>query len=51
MRVPTATRTAPEQGSTTVDNMVLAGNHFGTRVLDNHLLGGRWAFRVRARVF
>ena len=31
-----------------MDNMVLAGNHFGARVLDNHLLGGRWAFRVSA---
>ncbi|MEJ7639059.1 MAG: hypothetical protein WKF75_14075 [Singulisphaera sp.] len=40
--------TIDSRGSSTVDNMVLAGNHFGTRVLDNHLLGGRWAFRVSA---
>lgn len=30
------------------DSFVLAGNHYGTRVVDNHLLGGGLAWRMMA---
>jgi hypothetical protein len=29
-------------------SFILPGNHFGTRVVDNHLLGGGWAWRMMA---
>jgi hypothetical protein len=36
------------RGSGIADNLVLAGDHFGTRVLRNHLIGGRHAIRLEA---
>ena len=36
------------RGSSEANNLVLTGNHYGTEVLDNDLLGGRYAFRVFA---
>src|SRR5262249_55188258 len=30
------------------DGLVFVGNHFGTRVIKNHLLGGAHAFRITA---
>ena len=34
------------RGGRRSDGFVLAGNHFGTRVVDNHLLGGGLAWRM-----
>jgi hypothetical protein len=36
------------RGGSVTANMVLAGNHFGTRVIDNRLVGGGEALRVTA---
>ncbi len=36
------------RGGRRSDSFVLAGNHFGTRVVNNHLLGGGLAFRMMA---
>ena len=36
------------RGGRRSDALVLAGNHFGTRVIKNHLLGGGHAFRLTA---
>ena len=36
------------RGGRRSDSFVLAGNHFGTRVANNHLLGGGLAFRMIA---
>jgi hypothetical protein len=36
------------RGGRRSDSFVLAGNHFGTRVANNHLLGGGLAFRMMA---
>jgi hypothetical protein len=36
------------RGSTIAGNLILAGNHFGTRVLGNEFLGGRGAWRLTA---
>jgi hypothetical protein len=36
------------RGGRRSDSFVLAGNHFGTRVVDNHLLGGGLAWRMMA---
>jgi len=36
------------RGGRRSDGLVIAGNHFGTRVVKNHLLGGAHAFRISA---
>ena len=36
------------RGSHRADGMVFVGNHFGTRVTKNHILGGAHAFRMTA---
>jgi hypothetical protein len=36
------------RGGRRSDGLVFAGNHFGTRIIKNHLLGGAHAFRVSA---
>ncbi len=36
------------RGSRRADGLVFVGNHFGTRVIKNHLLGGAHAFRMTA---
>jgi hypothetical protein len=36
------------RGGRRSDSFVLAGNHYGTRVVNNHLLGGGLAFRMMA---
>jgi hypothetical protein len=36
------------RGGKRSDSFVLAGNHFGTRVINNHLLGGSLAYRLMA---
>lgn len=36
------------RGSSTSGDMILAGNHFGTRVLNNHTLGGGDSFQCQA---
>ncbi|GAC1470050.1 MAG: hypothetical protein NVSMB9_14680 [Isosphaeraceae bacterium] len=36
------------RGSSTVDNLVLAGNQFGARILGNHWIGGSHAFQLTA---
>jgi hypothetical protein len=36
------------RGGRRSDSFALAGNHFGTRVINNHLLGGGLAFRLMA---
>ena len=40
--------TIDSRGSSTATDLVLAGNNFGTQVLDNHLLGGVLAFVIDA---
>lgn len=43
-----ARNTIDSRGGAKASNLVLAGNHFGTSVRDNHLLGGGDAFQVTA---
>jgi hypothetical protein len=43
-----ARNTIDTRGGARANNLVLPGNHFGTRVLDNHLLGARDAFEITA---
>jgi hypothetical protein len=38
--------TIDTRGSSLAANLMLVGNHFGTQVLDNRLLGGRYGFKV-----
>ncbi len=40
--------TIDSRGSTTAEDMVFAGNHFGLQVLDNTLLGGGTALQIDA---
>lgn len=40
--------TIDASASTGADLLVLAGNHYGTRVVGNQLIGGRRAFRITA---
>ncbi|MBV9469192.1 MAG: hypothetical protein JO316_12630 [Abitibacteriaceae bacterium] len=40
--------TADTRGSSITANLVLAGNHFGPRVVGNHLIGGGEGFRILA---
>ncbi|MDB5350390.1 MAG: hypothetical protein JWN86_1637 [Planctomycetota bacterium] len=40
--------TIDTRGSTGAGDLVLVGNHFGTKVLNNHLLGGAAGFRITA---
>jgi hypothetical protein len=40
--------TIDARGSTVAADLVLAGNHFGTHVVDNHFLGGDGAFKITA---
>jgi hypothetical protein len=40
--------TVDARGSSTAVDLFLAGDHFGTRVLDNHFLGGNEGFRILA---
>jgi hypothetical protein len=43
-----ARNTIDSRGSSHAANLILAGNHFGTRVLDNHLKGAGDAFQLTA---
>src|SRR5262249_14514183 len=43
-----ANNTIDSRGSSTADDLVLAGNHFGTQVTGNHFLGGHLGFRLSA---
>jgi hypothetical protein len=43
-----ARNTIDSRGSSNAGNMILAGNHYGTRVLDNHLKGAGDAFQLTA---
>jgi hypothetical protein len=43
-----ARNTIDTRGGARAINLVLPGNHFGTRVLDNHLLGAGDAFQIMA---
>jgi hypothetical protein len=43
-----ARNTIDSRGGSKAANLILAGNHFGTRVLDNHLLGAGDAFQITA---
>lgn len=38
--------TIDSRGSSMASNMILAGNHFGTQVIGNHLLGGAQGLRI-----
>ncbi|SIO61994.1 hypothetical protein SAMN05444166_6916 [Singulisphaera sp. GP187] len=40
--------TVDARGSSIAEDMILAGNHFGTKVLDNHFLGGNHGLRIAA---
>ncbi len=40
--------TIDSSGSTAAGNLILVGNHFGTKVIDNHLIGGRESFKIAA---
>jgi hypothetical protein len=40
--------TIDTRGGSKADNLVLPGNHFGTKVRNNRLLGGNHAFRISA---
>jgi hypothetical protein len=40
--------TVEARGGSVAVNLVLAGNHFGTKVLDNHFIGAGEAFRIMA---
>jgi len=43
-----ARNTIDSRGGSNAGNMILAGNHYGTRVLDNHLKGAGDAFQLTA---
>jgi hypothetical protein len=43
-----ARNTIDSRGGARAVNLVLAGNHFGTRVVENHLLGAGDAFQIMA---
>lgn len=40
--------TVDARGSSVAEGMILAGNHFGTKVIDNHFIGGNHGLRMAA---
>ena len=40
--------TVDARGSSIAEDMILAGNHFGTKVIDNHFIGGNHGLRMAA---
>lgn len=40
--------TVDARGSSIAETMILAGNHFGTKVIDNHFIGGNNGLRMEA---